>query len=282
MLHQHSYAEARLNNRKFLRYILSVGLTFTLSFVLFTSTVFAGGNDLVWGELRVDLDGVNLAHDYIVSIQTAGLPSNGGSLDFTAGWLGIDVPVFLQVGYMTRKTGVHWFIKEFSSSTIECFQGTYKVVGGGGEACYGDLSDHASIGNFHRVELVTYNQGFWIARVHDQYENPLDVARINFRPSSCSISRAIVSTEETYTEASDPHMIAYFWYSHPKYFIGGTGYPFAEWPATSGTNRNYIRRQPTNICPSWYYAKLNWQGDPRVWYAGSATQGSGVCSGNIF
>jgi hypothetical protein len=281
-----SDAQARLKSGRFRGYILSAGLSLILSLTLFTSTAFAGGNDLIGGELRVDLASVNLAHDYIVHIQTAGLPTNGGSLDFTAGWLGIDAPAFLQVGYMTRKAGVHWFVEEFSggvNNSIQCFQGAYKIVANGGEACYGDYYDHAAIGGWHKVELVTYaNEGSWIARVHDRYGNPLDVARINYGTSTNKITRAMVTTEETYTGTSDPHMLAYFFYSHPQYFIGGSGNPFAQWPATSGTNRNYLRVQPSTICPTWYFATLNYGGDPRIWYAGTKTQGSGVCSGNIF
>lgn len=236
------------------------------------------------GELRVDLAAVNSAHDYIVAIKAGGLPTNGSAVNFTTGWLGIHIPDFLQVGFMTRINGVHWFVEEFSSTaSIQCFHGTYRNdIGAGAEACYGDFSDRATIGNFHKVELVTYpGQGFWIVRVYDQFSNPLDVARLDFSTPTNNITQATATTEEFYSESSDPHIRAKFWYSHPRYWVGGTGYPFAEWPASDGTNNNSMTPSPSSICPKYYYAKFN-QGDPRVWYAGSKIQGSGVCTGNMF
>lgn len=266
------------------RFIFSAGIAFLLAFTLFPSTAYAG-NSFMTGKLRVDLAKVNLAHDYVVSIKPGGLPTNGSTLDYTTGWFGIHIPDFLQVGYMTRRTGVHWFVEEFSSSaSIQCFHGTYRNdIGGGAEACYGDINDRATIGNFHKVELVTYpGQGFWIARVYDQNGNPLDVARLDFSTSTNKITKASVTMEEGYVETSDPHLLAKFWFSHPKYWIGGTGDPFAEWPASTTTQKNTITPSPSGICPTYYYAIRRWGGDARVWYAGTKTSTAGICSGNIF
>jgi hypothetical protein len=263
------------------RYILSASIAFMISFVLFPSTAFAS-NDFMTGELRVDLTEINLAHDYVSSINVGGLPTTGDSSDFTTGWLGIDLPAFVQVGFMTKTTGVRWFVEEFTSGTIQCFHGVYLPITGGGEACYGDFSDRATIGNFQTVELVTYNQGFWIARVYDQFGNALDVAEIDYATPTNNITRATVTSEEYYAEAPDPYILANFTHSHPKYFIGGTGNPFAEWSASDGTHNNYISPSPSGICPKHYYAKFNQGGDSRVWYAGSKIQGPGVCSGHMF
>jgi hypothetical protein len=231
-------------------HFLLVSIAFLISFTLFPSTVFAG-HSFMTGELRVDKSEVNSAHDYIVSIDVGGKPPDGNAANFTTGWLGIHIPDFLQVGFMTSTTGVHWFVEEFSSSvSIHCFQGTYKDVGSGGEACYGAYDDRVSINHFQTVELVTYNQGFWIARVYDQYGNPLDVASLDVRTPTNNITKATVTTEEYYSEASDPYLLAIFYFSHPKYFIGGNGNPFADWPASEGTNTNRISPSPRAFAPS--------------------------------
>jgi hypothetical protein len=265
------------------RHFVLVSIAFLISFTLFPSIAFAG-NSFMTGQLRIDPPEVYSAHDYIVSIDIGSQLTSGASADFTTGWLGIHVPDFVQVGFMAKTTGVRWFVEEFSSSvTIQCFQGTFiSDIGGGGEACYGTIGDRVSLNHFQTVELVTYNQGFWIARVYDQFGNPLDVARLDVSTPTNNITKATVTMEEGYTESSDPYLLATFFFSHPKYFIGGTGNPFAEWPASAGTNTNRLTPSPTGICPNHYYAKLNFGNDPRVWYAGSKIQGSGVCSANIF
>jgi len=255
-----------------------------MSFTLFPSTVFAGGNDLIQGELRVDLNEVNSAHDYIASIDAGGLPTNTGNNEFTTGWLGIDLPAFMQVGFMTDKDGVHWFVEEYTTGTLQCFHGTkHTSTNPPYEACYGDYGDRATLNQFQTVELVTYpNQGFWIARVQDQYGNPLDVAEIDYVTPTNNLTRADLVAEKRYAAASDPHFLAIFYFSHPRYYIGGTGDPFAEWPASDGTHNNYLAPSPSGICPKYYNARLNFAGDSRIWYAGTKSQGQGVCSGHMF
>lgn len=270
------------------RYILPASVAFILSVLLFPSTAYAGGNSFITTELRVDLLAVKSARNYKVSIMVGGIPTTGATANFTTGWLGIHTPDFLQVGFMTKTTGVRWFVEEFSANaSIQCFHGTYLTVGSGGEACYGNFNDRATIGYYQTVELVTYNQGFWIARVYDRFGNALDVAKLNVSTPTNYISKASVVMEEAYIEASDPYMLASFWFNHPKYIVWGTGpgTGFQDWPASpSGGARgsnNKLTSYPSGVCPNHYIARLNWFGnDPRIWYTGSAGPMPATCAAN--
>jgi hypothetical protein len=79
-------------------------------------------------------------------------------------------------------------------------------------------------------------------------------------------------------------MQASFLHGHPQYNTWSGGNSFADWPASShgpATKRNWLNTTPSGVCPDHYFAILNWLGDARVWYAGSATQDPGVCSAGI-
>jgi hypothetical protein len=152
----------------------------------------------------------------------------------------------------------------------------------GGYGCHGRYYERAALRSWRKVELVKYPfRPFWIARVYDQYGNALDVAKIRYNnPTNYDrIYRATATTEESYISATDPYMEAYFFHSHPKYYIGGTN-PFANWPASSSSEHNWLNTTPSASCPNHYYAVVNWNGDPRKWYTGIPIHGTGVCSKN--
>lgn len=271
---------AQLIHRKTLQICFSFSVVLVLTFGLF-SQAFAGGNDFVDTELRVDLTSVNQARDYRHTIWIGGIPNNGSPIiDFTTAWLGFDLAqyngqlfsgLFTQVGFKTDKNGPYWFV--YSEAGVVCFQGSQDY---GNLGCRGDYYSRATIGNWQNVELVTYGQGYWIARVYDQYGNSLDVAKI--LSNSLTIYNAFVDSEEGYTETTDPYMLASFWHNHPKYMIWGSG--FSDWPASSGGHNNWLQTTPASICPNHYIARLNWGGDPRVWYEGSAGLTPVSCSAN--
>lgn len=235
-----------------------------------------GCNDFVNGELRVDQTSVNRSRDYRTRLYVSSRPTGSGG--YTAGWLGVDLArydgtlysaKFSQVGFLTDINGVRWFV--YSEAGVQCLQGA-PVPGWGNRGCWGNYGDRATIGNWQRVELVTYTgQGFWIARVYDQNNNPLDVVKI--MSSSVTIYRALATTEEAHTLATDPYLTARFYHSHPQYMVWGTG--FQEWPASSGGNNNRIWTWPQGICDFHYGATVNLLGDPRYWFAGT---GGSTCS----
>jgi hypothetical protein len=234
-------------------------------------------NDFVVTELHVDLPSVNQARDYIHTLWVGGIPTTGSSSDYTVAWIsvnlangGTDGDKFTQVGFLTSKIGVRWFV--YSGAGVH--QGT---PAWGSLGCVGNYGDRATIGHWQNVELVTYGQGFWIARVYDQNGNAQDVAKVLY--GSLTIYRATAVTEEAYTESTDPYILASFWHNHPKYMVWGTG--FQDWPASSGGQNNHLYTSPSSICPNHYIARLNWFGnDPRIWYAGSAGPTPASCSAN--
>lgn len=252
-----------------------------LAFVYFFGSAFPvhAASDFVTVELRVDLLSVNQARDYIHKLYVGGKPTTGSDSDYTAAWFSVNLAdggangrKFTQVGFLTDKTNVKWFV--YSGAGVECWRGK---EGWGNLGCVGAEGDLATIGHWQNVELVTYpGDGFWIARVYDQNGAANDVAKILY--DSSRIYRATAVTEEAYPEATDPFIRASFWHNHPKYMVWGTG--FQNWPASSGGHNNRLFTSPTTICPNHYIAKINLNGDPRIWYAGSAGPTPATCSAN--
>jgi hypothetical protein len=268
-----------LFNHKYLWRIFMGGIIFFVMLFAVSSPVKAG-NDFVDTELRIDLFSVYQSRDYIHTLFVGGNPS-GGSGAYTTAWLGVNLAqftgepysaLFSQVGFITDSIGVKWFV--YSEAGVQCLQGN---PAWGDLGCVGNYGELATIGNWQNVELVTYGEGFWIARIYDQYGSPFDVAK--FMVDSLRIYRATVATEEAYSGESDPYILASFWHNHPKYMIWGYG--FQDWVASSGGNNNYLFTSPPGICPDHYVAKLNWFGDdPRIWFAGSAGPSPATCSVN--
>jgi hypothetical protein len=255
---------------------------FSTGFFL-VSKVSAVGNDFVITDLRIDLQAVYNSKDYKTSIFIGGQPNNLIAGDFTTAWIGIDLAQFngsvysaqfSQVGLMSTNSGLHWFV--YAESPVTCLEGA-PIYGNLG--CIGSTNSYVNVGSWHNFELVKYtNETSWIARVWDYYGNPHDVARINY--NSNRIYRAQVTTEEGYSGQVDPKYLAPYWHSHPLYNTWSVG--FADWPATSGGNNNIFHTYPTSpsICPDPYSGRLNWNNDPRFWFAGKTGPTPATCSQN--
>lgn len=240
------------------------------------------GPDFVSADLRVDQPAVNQSGDYTTLILAGNKPNPLASgSGFTAGWLGIDLAAnnqtpapngkkypdrFTQVGLLTDSTGVRWFAwsEEGNYQPVECLRGSQLWPNLG---CAGNYNDLVSQDQWRKVELVTYGQGFWIARIYDQNGTGYDVAKIF--SSSEQVYRVTNTTEEAYQDVvgPDPNMRAEFLFYHPKYMVWGTG--FQEWSATSGNLRNFLWTWPEGICPN-FYGAVNYE--PRYWFAGSGGQ----------
>ena len=68
--------------------------------------------------------------------------------------------------------GIHWFV--YSEDGVTCLRGQLYFQNKG---CIGDPGDMGvGLNLWTKVELVTYNQGIWIARVYDQGGGAVDVA----------------------------------------------------------------------------------------------------------
>lgn len=258
-----------------------------------TSAVFAGGNDFIVTDLRLDLPELAGSGDYIAYVSATQKPTGTHPGDFTTGWLSVDLDnqpgtygaKFTQVGLMTEpgdpEGKLYWFV--YSEEPITCLQGTpfwwnwdkLRFFG-----CIGEPDSLASLQEWTRVELVTYGQGSWIARVDDLNGNVADVAQIT--TTHYTIFRANVNMEQAYLDAADPYLLGRFFFWHPQYMEWGVG--FHDWPPSLGANVNnlYATSRPlgiNNFCPQHYGATINLFGDPRYWYAGTGGQ---ICSADMF
>lgn len=250
--------------RKFL--VITVVITIAIASV---KSVLAG-SDFVWAELRIDLFDIVYALDYRVLLAANGKPSNGYP-DYTSGWLGVYLgqfngqpysAQFTQVGLLTKSNGIRWFV--YAEPGITCLRGqpAWGTLG-----CEGSVNDLVQIGSWHSVELVTYNQGFWIARVYESNGVAHDVAKI--WSNSLTIYRAGSVTEEAYAVGQDPHLLASFYHWHPQYLKGGVGWQ--EWPKSDGSNSHiYVTdlNGQNSFCPQYYGANPNYGNDEHAWYAG--------------
>jgi hypothetical protein len=256
-----------------LRIITSV---FAACFIIgVTAIVVLAGNDFVVGYLRVDLSEVYNARDYRVLLNADNQPS-GGYPDFTNGWFGVDLAngngpspypdQFTQVGLVTKSDGIHWFV--YAEPGVTCLRGnqTYGTLG-----CEGVSGDLVSLSTWHWVELVSYGQGYWIARVYESNEVAHDVARIS--STSNRIYTATSTTEEGYTVSQDPYLTASFHHWHPQYM---TTNGFQDWPQSEPGHFSEIYTTDLNgqntFCPQYYGANPVEWGDERAWFAGTGGQ----------
>lgn len=209
-------------------------------------------------------------------IYPSAKPAAGtGSLGYTTGWLSVNLGIytgatysaqFTQVGIITDANGPRWFV--YAEPGVQCLVGT---TNWGTRGCLGSYNSRVSIGAWTRVELVTYGQGFWILRVYDQYDSPLDVAKV--WSTSTRIYQANADTEEAFT-GSDPHLTAAFFHYHPKYILSG----WQDWPAFSGTaasTNNVARVSPSSACPT-YFGVQRGNTDFRYFFEGSFTNPPGA------
>lgn len=255
-------------------------------FIAFVHSDAQAGNDFILTELRVDIPIVYSARDYKVLIGTmSGLPS----APFTTGWLGIELSnnsglfgkQFSQVGIMTNNQGVYWFV--YAEPGVECLRGNYgwwDNTAGKYLGCYGNYYDLVSANQYFPVELVTYQQGYWIARITDQNGLPHDLAKI--WTDSVYTYRANVNMEEGYTQAQDPFLLAQFLFWHPQYF-DYSYQTFLDWPTSIDDHINNLYATDLtglgDFCSDHYGALVNIGNDERNWYAGT---GGNVCHWTLF
>lgn len=252
----------------------TLAITILTATVVVTAKVALAGNDFVWGELRVDLFDVAHALDYRVLLLANGKP-NSGYPDYTTAWFGVYLAPyngqpysaqFTQVGLLTKSNGIRWFV--YAEPGVTCLRGQ---PAWGNLGCEGNVNDLVQIGSWHWVELVTYNQGFWIARIYESNGTPHDVAKI--WSTSITIYRAGSVTEEAYAISQDPHLTALFYHWHPQYLKGGVGWK--EWPKSDGNN-SFIYVTDLNgqntFCPQYYGANPNYANDEHAWFAGMGGQ----------
>lgn len=225
-------------------------------------------------EMRTDLSQVRNSGDYIHTMSGESRPSRGAP-DNTNAWLGIWVDPgapsssFAQVGLLGDSNGFYWFI--FSMKQVVCLRGT-PPPGWEGHGCRGANGDMVQLGSWHKVELVTYGQGFWIARVYNAQGGAVDLARIY--SSSRSIYRANATFEEAFSNLPDPYLKGDYYHWHPQYWDWGTG-GFRLWPASSGPGQNYLWTvteppgRENEVCPAHYSSYHHIGGDPRYWFTGT-------------
>jgi len=238
--------------------------------IIAAGIVSASGNDFAHTELRVDLASVYNSKDYQELINTTAKPAAGtASLGYTTGWLSVDLAAFngstysaqfTQVGIITDEYGPRWFV--YAEPGVQCLSGS---ANWGTLGCIGAYNARVGLGIWTKVELVTYNQGFWILRVYDQNNSPLDVAKV--WSTSTRIYRANASSEEAWGGSSDPHLTANFFHHHPKYINSG----WQEWPAFTGTSpstNNVAGVSPSSICPT-YFGVQRGASDFRYFFLGS-------------
>ncbi len=258
---------------------------FVLSFVIILSIpnlAYANtGNDHIGGELRVDLPIVSNSGDYRVSIAGNGPVNNWDTTpSYTSAWLAVYLPVFFQVGMVVNSTGYHWFAMT-DGPQIECLAGTTWNSTPPYKGCIENLNltHYISPGYYQDVEIVSYMDGYWIARFYEVDGTPHDVARI---PSNAqTVTRVSANFEEPWVADSDPYLPAVFAFRHPQYMVWGDD--FRDWPISTNDNKSIIYPSGPGLCPLHYGAVLLWGNEPRTWYAGSSLYNYNmVCNATLF
>lgn len=249
--------------------------------------VSAAGNTFFTADLRTDLPEVYSAGDYRVKIAAERLPATAFP-SYTAGYLGINLAPpesasqITRVGLMADQTGLYWFV--YSQSLIRCLQGTpvwWSDALGQYQGCKESAIQMIQQGFSHTVELVSYGQGEWIARVFDTAETGYDIAVIT-NPGE-QVYDADVNFEEAYVQLQDPYLSSAFVFYRPQYNTWNSAEGFADWPANSTWHRNTLYADSasnTDLCPS-HYAVKSMYGSPRAWYAGTSGVAT-ACSLTLF
>lgn len=248
-----------------------------------------GGINQLVGQLQIETNNISIAGDYKVLVMASDKPHLDEADNATTyGWLGIDLAQgsgvggleFTQVGLLTDKTGVRWFV--YAESGVTCLEGdpSFGTCNGYSCGCEGDNYQWVTLYGWHWMELVTYGQGFWIARVYEPNGTAHDVAQI--WSTSQQIYYAQSTTEEAYSTPSDPFITASFYYCYPQVSIPGQG--FQNWPQSVGgpasSNIHVTNQNGHNVaCPQHYGADPNLWGEEYAWFAGTGGQ---VCSWLLF
>jgi adenosylcobinamide amidohydrolase len=245
-------------------------------------TLDGGCRDFMQASLRGDLSDVYYAFDYRIQLFTSG-QGNAPAPWFTTAWLSVNLAQgdpgpypdkFTQIGIKTNVSGTFWFVE--SEAGVTCSLGHQRSW----RLCEGDPNQFVSPNNWSYVELATYLQGFWIARVYEPNGTPHDVATI--QSGSGRIWEPNATFEEAYNLSYDPHYNAYFYFKHPQYMSWTTG--FQEWVTSVGSGAdNFIYATDLDgqntFCAQNYGATPYYSGDSRAWYAGTGGQ---QCSWLLF
>jgi hypothetical protein len=156
---------------------------------------------------------------------------------------------------MTDSGGVKWFV--YAEPGVQCLRGT---TAWGTRGCVGAYSDLVGLNQWVKVELVSYGQGFWIARLYDTKGLGHDVAKI--WSNSLTIYRGMDVSEEGWWTSTDQYLTMAYYHWHPKYMVWGQG--FRDW-----MDGNYLFTSPGSLCASHYGAWVTLAGDPHYWWAGN-------------
>jgi|GEM_PF-7117778 len=244
---------------------LSLSIIALLALIIFAKPSFASTfyHDWVLHWLWVNGDTQN-SRDFQIVIYPVHDSNGTPDVEFVTSQL-VAYPVggnAILAGIIADGTGVKWYAA-ISDGTVTCFPNGES--GWGGKGCFGDYDDHVAVGQWSRFELVNYHQGFWIARVWDQNNNPIDIAKLHI--SEASISSIAATGGQAYS-SSNVELEMHFSFYNPQYMKWGTG--FQDWPAATGDYQNWvdtITNAPNNtVCPPYRYnASPN---NLRWWYKG--------------
>lgn len=227
--------------KKFAQYPImksTVSVFLSIVLLLIPSGGFAGSVTLD-GLRNTNSSALQNARDYSTWIyllrEPVAYPGNYGEGFLQVGIVGsVLSDSYIEAGFRTYGNGdVRWYVRTLYGNGIECFAGATLIVSSGVyEECQGPSTSSGAVPNvtpftWANVEIVTYNQGFWIVRV-EAGGVKLDVAKV-FEPSNLvDIGRTYQSTRLVNAVGQTG---AGFLHWHPRYMIWGSG--FYLWPGSS-------------------------------------------------
>lgn len=245
----------------------------------FISSVHAAEHTLE-GNLRTDPSAVYQARDYTTYTLAKREPIvyavNRGDSYFRAGIAGsIFSDSYVEVGIRLFGNGnSKWYVRTLHAIAIDCLiPGSILIVQPNAyRECQGSVTIQPiiSIKKWYRLQVVTYNQGFWIARIYDDTGYPRDVARV-YEPSN--LLRIGGTYQSTRIEAYPGSFAGVsFNHWHPYFMAGGS---WVLWPLSNSSLPTFSRNKfwvagtcsPVATTPS-YKGFLQLSGDPRFWFAG--------------
>jgi len=195
---------------------------------------------------------------------------------------------FLRVGLLTTDDGVYWFAsgprEHVDAPTITCYRNSFEFWSnsqGRHTGCIG-RADDLGIGfeTWHRVQLVTYNDKDWVAKITNVDGYIHDVARFKaINGKRLNLASVVMETRRTDPD-SNPWVKAKYYNFDFKYRNGG----WMQWPSNIGGNYGSNKIIASNtICPSFYGVAHNFSGQPYLWAMGDSLLLDGEeCHGSIY